>query len=92
VFACRSDGLLDPEDYEEVPYPHPYLEMWLTCQRYQSSQGHPVLPDPTKGPLDQDADTMLAFEILEQLVLQWQDEEKLRERNRKVASEMHFHR
>jgi hypothetical protein len=82
---------LEPQDYEGVPYPHPYLSLWLECKRYPSASGAPALPDPTRGgPLDQDAETMLAFEVLEEAHMASQQEEEARAKNKAAAKDMGF--
>lgn len=48
-----------------VREPHPYLLIWLGCRRH-SSEYHKVLPD-SGGWLDQDAELLLAFEIVDDL-------------------------
>lgn len=70
---------MQPEEYLEQPYPHPYLIIWLECKRYGDGfSGMPALPDPSVGWLDQDADLLLAFEVLDELQHTREEEEKRR--------------
>ncbi len=55
-----------------------------------NSMGIPALPQPEKGVLDQDADLMLAFDVLEEANDQWAKEEEARRRNREAAAQMGF--
>ena len=87
--ACQREGL-DPEDYEGVPYPHPYIEIWIECRRHLNSMGVPALPQPEKGVLDQDADLMLAFDLLEEAQEEWAREEEIKRKNREAAANMGF--
>jgi hypothetical protein len=82
--------LLEPELYEGVQYPHPYLMIWLECRK----QANPITgaisyPDPTKGYLEQDAELMLALEVLEEL---YQELEQEKDRLEKVKeyTQKHF--
>lgn len=79
ILACRDDLSLEPEDYENESYPHPYLEIWMLLARYRDPTGPPLLPEPNKSPLDQDADLMLAFEVLDEIVGELAHEDELRE-------------
>jgi hypothetical protein len=87
ILACRNDITLVPEDYENESYPHPYLEIWMLLARYRDPNGPPLLPEPMKSPLDQDADLMLAFDVLEEIVAELAHEEELREIARQKARE-----
>lgn len=89
MLDCREEGL-DPEDFENVPYPHAYIQVWIWCQKYKAPGGASLLPEPEKGPLDQDADMMLAFEALEEISKELEEEEEMRERTRKLAAESGF--
>jgi len=81
---------MDDEDYKGVPYPHPYLSLWLECKRYSSPSGVPALPDPQRGPLDQDGETMLAFDVLGEAHEQIAREEEARYANKVAAQSMGF--
>jgi hypothetical protein len=87
---CVESWEMEEEDYKEVPYPHPYLALWLECKRYASPSGVPALPDPLLGPLDQDAETMLAFDVLNEAHAQLQEEEEARAKNKAAAGTMGF--
>lgn len=58
-------------DEDELPahHPqpiHPYLQIWLRCRRYPNTlTGAPALPGPGLTILEQDAELMLAFDLLE---------------------------
>ena len=45
---------------------HPYLMTWLGCRRWSSTE-HPLLPRAGSWE-EQDAETMIAFEIIEELI------------------------
>lgn len=62
---CRVQGL-DADIVEEI-YPHSYLILWMECRRHVSTDGILGYPEPEKGYLQQDAEVMLAFEVLEEL-------------------------
>jgi hypothetical protein len=76
--------------YDGVPYPHPYLEIWMECRRHCNALGVPALPQPELGILDQDADLMLGFEVLEELAEERKDEEERREKNKQAAQQYNF--
>ncbi len=57
---------------------HPYLEIWMNCRKYAGPLGGTALPE-TGGWLDQDAELMLAFDILNQLYAELEEEKKRRE-------------
>ena len=62
---------------------HPYIKIWMGCKRFSTSMsGAPILPGPGSY-LDQDAELMLAFEILEEV---WDTIEKRRETIRKLTN------
>lgn len=74
-----------------MPFPHPYLEIWIECRRYANPvTGTPALPEPEKGPLDQDADLMLAFDVLEEFMRRRQDEDERRRKVQEQARQMGF--
>lgn len=81
---------LTPDDYEEIPYPHPYIQVWTWCRKYAPPGGGALLPDPQKGPLDQDAELMLAFEILDEIAQDLEREQAIRARNQQLAQEQGF--
>lgn len=83
--ACQNDPFLDPADYLNETYPHPYLEIWMLLARYRTPDGPPLLPEPQKSPLEQDADLMLAFEALEEIAEELAHEDELRETARAKA-------
>jgi hypothetical protein len=87
---CRQNSYQLSDTYEGIPYPHKYLEIWLLCQRYRQPDGPPILPEPDKGPLDQDADLMLAFEVLEEISEDHRREEEMRQHNRELAKNMGY--
>lgn len=76
------------EDYVDVPYPHYYLTMWLECKRYALPNGAPALPEPDKAPDNQDADLMLAFEVLEEEQIAYFGEQEARARNKAAAQQI----
>lgn len=82
VQSCEEDEMAE-QDYLKQTYPHPYIEIWLECQRYPTSEGHPSLPEPEKGVLGQDAELMLAFDILNS----FQEERQHERERRKVLQE-----
>ena len=87
---CREDGL-PPEDYEGVAYPHPYLLIWIECKRYgDPATGTPALPEPQMGVLGQDADLMLAFEVLEEAQEMKAEEERIRRKVKQAAAAQDF--
>lgn len=68
VKYCYARGL-PPDLYDAVPYPHPYLVIWMECRRAANPlTGVRSLPEPEKGVLDQDAELMLACEVLDDLM------------------------
>ena len=81
---------LEPQEYETLPYPHPYIEIWMLCLKYRTPGGGPLLPEPDKGILEQDADLMIAFEVLEEIAKEQEEETAAKERNRELARQMHF--
>ena len=81
---------MEEEDYKDVAYPHFYLSLWLECKRYSLPNGVPALPDPQRGPSDQDAETMLAFDVLNEAHSQMLQEEEARAKNKAAAKDMGF--
>ncbi|SRR5579884_2403808 len=68
VKYCLALGLSE-DLYNEVPYPHPYLVIWMECRRAANPiTGQRALPEPEKGILDQDAELLLACEVLDSLM------------------------
>ena len=60
---------------------HPYVEIWIGCRKYSGGlTSAPVLPQ-TGGYLDQDAELMLAFDLLQEIYEQLETERKAREEN-----------
>ena len=51
---------------EKVADPHPFLAIWLLCRRYQGEGSVRVLPE-VGSVLDQDYETMWAFEVIDEL-------------------------
>ncbi len=87
---CIAQGT-PREDYDGVLFPHSYIEMWIECRRHADpTTGVPALPEPHKGVLDQDAELMLAFELLEEAMGVREQEEMARQRNKDAARSMHF--
>lgn len=78
------------EDYLGQPYPHPYVDIWLECKRHANQYGVPLLPEPEKGVLDQDADLMLAFEVLDAFQEQQADEETRRQKLKEELRQRSF--
>jgi predicted thioredoxin/glutaredoxin len=72
---------VDPEIYQE-PFPHPYILIWLECRRQSGLTGVPAYPEPNKGWMEQDADLMLAFTILEEIQQERQELQRMREEAR----------
>lgn len=88
VLMCQKDSFLEPEDYEDVSYPHPYIEIWMLCCRYRTPDGAPMLPDPEKGVLEQDADLMLGFDVLEEIRQEQEQAEAIRKQTQELARKM----
>ena len=81
---------MDQEVWKETSYPHPYLLIWLECRRQANPfTGAISYPEPEKGYLDQDAELMLAFEVLEEIQDQ-REEEKKRIEEIKKFTQQHF--
>ncbi len=92
VLMCQQDSSLSPEDYETLTYPHPYIEVWMLCCRYRTSDGAPMLPEPDKGVLEQDADLMLAFDVLEEISKEQERAAEVRRHNQELVKKMGFTR
>lgn len=92
VLSCQQNPDCSPEDYEEITYPHPYIEIWMLCCRYRTSEGAPMLPEPDRGVLEQDADLMLAFDVLEDISKQREREAEIRRHTQELARNMGFTR
>lgn len=66
---------------------HPYVDIWIHCRRYSTSMsGAPALPQ-SGSYLDQDAELMLAFDILNDLYDAIQVENKARKEAMENAPE-----
>lgn len=96
MLRCREEGL-PRADYEEVTYPHPYIELWVACRRLSPSSPEEkggedflLLPEPGKGYLDQDADLLLAFEVCEEFREEEARAEEARMRAREAARSLHM--
>ena len=86
VRYCQRIGA-DPAVYERVSYPHPYIILWLECRKQANPiTGAPSYPDPERGYMEQDADLMLAFEVLEELQEVQQKEEEQRRKLKEQAA------
>lgn len=58
---------------------HPYVSIWLGCRRFGNREhGQPCLPE-AGAYLDQDAELMLAFEVLDEILAQIEKIRKLKE-------------
>ncbi|HET9753742.1 MAG TPA: hypothetical protein VFP52_12300 [Myxococcales bacterium] len=69
----------------EAPLPIE-LRIWLKCRQYSATlNGQAGLPQ-AGGYLDQDAELMLAFEVLEDLDKTLKEEEVIREKTREAAA------
>lgn len=80
---------IDPLYYQQIQYPHPYLLIWLECRRHGNPlTGAASLPEPEKGWLDQDAELMLAFEILEEIQEAREEEQKKKEQMKAQVKEL----
>ena len=62
---CQQRGE-QRSDYE-VPYPHYYLILWLEGEQRKDMNGIRPYPKPHASWGEQDAETMLAFEVLDEL-------------------------
>lgn len=80
---CRAQGL--SSDISDAPYPHYYLILWLEARKKATLDGIMPYPEPEKGYLDQDAEVMMAFEVLDELFTDRQEEEKRRAEFRQKA-------
>lgn len=83
---CKKLGLA-PEIYEER-YPHPYIILWYEGKKRASLTGIPDYPEPEKGYLDQDADLMLGFEVLDEIQEQREQEQEKRDELKKQAADL----
>src|SRR5256885_17205234 len=84
---CRLQEM-EPEVYQGVPYPHPFLLLWLECRRQANPfSGATAYPEPEKGYMDQDAGLMLAFEVMEEIYDQREQAKKRGEEIRKITRE-----
>lgn len=76
------EQLWEIEGGEPLSQPlHAYVNVWLGCRRYSSGLGGTALPG-SGAYLDQDAELMLAFDLLEAIQQEILDARKTREKNR----------
>lgn len=88
-YCLAQQETIPPEAYEDVPYPHPYLVIWMECHKHPDSlSGTPSYPDPTRGWLEQDADLMLACDVLDDLQHERQQAEEARDKVRAAREQM----
>lgn len=73
---CRAQGL--SSDISDASYPHYYLILWMESRKQTGPDGITPYPEPEKGYLEQDAEAMMAFAVLDELILIRQEEEKKR--------------
>jgi hypothetical protein len=79
---------LDTEGLVEKP--HAYLRIWLGCRRYGNAlNGAPCLPGPGSY-LEQDAELMLAFDIMSDYWATLREADKIREITQKAAQQAHL--
>lgn len=71
-YVANGVSFPDGSDGTEPITPHVYLKIWLACKRFGGGMtSAPILPGPGSY-FEQDAELMLAFEILEEL---WAEEQ-----------------
>ena len=82
---CMRSGLA--EEVYNAEYPHPYIVLWLECRRHSNAMGVAMYPEPEKGYMDQDAELMLAFEVLDECWSEREKAEDSRQRAKQIAAE-----
>ena len=83
---CKRREL--PPEVFETQYPHPYIVLWYECKKRSVTTGVPDYPEPDRGYLDQDADLMLAFDVLDDLQERYEQEQQKRDDIKKRAAEL----
>ncbi len=79
-----------PELYEELPYPHYYLTIWIQCRKEGKAAGGRII-HPLPGLwLDQDADLDLAFQVLDEVQEAREEADIAREHLKELAAEQAF--
>ena len=82
---CQQRGE-QRSDYE-VPYPHYYLIVWLECEQRKDANGIRPYPKPQLSWGEQDAETLLAFDVLDELRQKAQHETEINKRAIELAKD-----